>query len=179
MFLIYLFGFKNSFNFGVKYILATSFATLITDTQWDIAYAIKTVAQIDIAKKEFSYKNHMINSKKLIYILIFSTIIMGIILYPSYNVDIIATLLITGIELVSLYVYPIYITKLTFIQLEYSAIKATISTQIANILRIFCSFIPSPFCTSIGLAVSVMYQLMSTHYIISKNKLNMEIKKFG
>ena len=102
---------------------------------------------------------------------------MGIILYPSYNVDIIATLLITGIELLSLYVYPIYITKLTFIQLEYSAIKATISKQIANILRIFCSFIPSPFCTSIGLAVSVMYQLMSTHYIISKNKLNMEIKK--
>src|SRR5699024_10516683 len=35
MFIIYLFGFKNSFNFGEKYILATSFATLITDTQWD------------------------------------------------------------------------------------------------------------------------------------------------
>ena len=175
MFIIYLFGFKNSFNFGEKYILATSFATLITDTQWDISNAIKIVAQIDIAKRLFSYKEHMKNSRKLIYLLIISTFIMGLILYPSYKVDITATLLIVGIELISLYMYPTYITKLTYIQLEYSAIKATISKQIANILRICCSFIPSPFCTSIGLAVSVIYQLVSTQCIIQKNKLNMEI----
>lgn len=175
MFIIYLFGFKNSFNFGEKYILATSFATLITDTQWDISNAIKTVAQIDIAKRLFSYKEHMKNSRKLIYLLIISTFIMGLILYPSYKVDITATLIIIGIELISLYMYPIYITKLTYIQLEYSAIKATISKQIANILRVCCSFIPSPFCTSIGLAVSVIYQLISTQYIISKNKIDMEI----
>ncbi len=179
MFIIYLFGFKNSFNFGEKYILAISFATLITDTQWDISYAIKTVAQIDITKKEFSYKEHMINSRKLIYILIISTFIMGVVLCPIYKVDIVATLIITGIELISLYVYPIYITKLTYIQLEYSAIKATISKQIANIFRIFCSFIPSPFCASIGLAVSVICQLTSTQYIIRKNKLNMEINQKG
>ena len=177
MFIIYLFGFKNSFNFGEKYILATSFATLITDTQWDVSYAIKTVAQIDITKRDFSYKEHMKNSRKLIYLLIISTFIMGIALYPSYKVDITATLLIVGIELISLYMYPMYITKLTYIQLEYSAIKATISKQIANILRICCSFIPSPFCTSIGLAVSVIYQLTSTQYIIHKNKLNMEISQ--
>ena len=177
MFIIYLFGFKNSFNFGEKYILATSFATLITDTQWDISNAIKTVAQIDIAKRLFSYKEHMKNSRKLIYLLIISTFIMGLILYPSYKVDITATLIIVGIELISLYMYPIYITKLTYIQLEYSAIKATISKQIANILRVCCSFIPSPFCTSIGLAVSVIYQLVSTQYIIHKNKLNLEISQ--
>lgn len=175
MFIIYLFGFKNAFNFGAKYILATSFATLITDTQWDISYAIKTVAQIDITKKIFSYKQHIKNSRKLIYILILSTIIMGVILYPSYKSDLTATLLIVSIELISLYLYPVYITKLTFIQLEYSAIKATISKQIANILRIFCSFIPSPFCTSFGLAVSVIYQLTSTHYMINKNNLSLEM----
>lgn len=177
MFIIYLFGFKNSFNFGEKYILATSFATLITDTQWDISNAIKTVAQIDIAKRLFSYKEHMKNSRKLIYLLIISTFIMGLILYPSYKVDITATLLIVGIELISLYMYPTYITKLTYIQLEYSAIKATISKQIANILRVCCSFIPSPFCTSIGLAISVIYQLVSTQCIIQKNKLNLEISQ--
>ena len=176
MFVIYLFGLKNSFNFGEKYILATSFATLITDTQWDIAYAIKTVTQIDITKKEFSYKEHMKNSRKLVYLLIVSSIIMGIILYPSYRVDITATLIIVSIELISLYMYPIYLTKLTYIQLEHSAIKATVSKQIANALRIICSFIVSPFCTSIGLAVSVIYQLVSTHYIIKKNKINMEMK---
>lgn len=175
MFIIYLFGFKNSFNFGEKYILATSFATLITDTQWDISGAIKTVAQIDIAKRLFSYKEHMKNSRKLIYLLIISTFIMGLILYPSYKVDITATLVIVAIELISLYMYPIYITKLTYIQLEYSVIKATISKQIANILRICCSFIPSPFCTSIGLAISVIYQLGATQYIINKNKLNLEM----
>ena len=81
---------------------------------------------------------------------------MGIILYPSYKVDIMATSIIVSIELVSLYMYSIYLTKLTYIQLEHSAIKATISKQIANILRIFCSFISSPYCTSIGLAVSVV-----------------------
>lgn len=175
MFLIYLLGFKNSFDFGEKYILAISFSTLITDTQWDVSYAIKTVAQIDITKRKFSYKEHMQNSRKLIYILIASTFIMGMVLYPSYKVDIVATLIITGIELISLYMYPIYITRLTYIQLEYSAIKATISKQIANILRICCAFIPSPFCTSIGLAISVIYQLTSTKYIIWKNKLNMEM----
>lgn len=176
MFVIYLFGLKNSFNFGEKYILATSFATLITDTQWDIAYAIKTVAQIDITKKEFSYKEHMKNSRKLVYLLIVSSIIMGIILYPSYRVDITATLIIVSIELISLYMYPIYLTKLTYIQLEHSAIKATVSKQIANALRIICSFIVSPFCTSIGLTVSVIYQMASTHYIIKKNKISMEMK---
>lgn len=175
MFIIYLLGFKNSFDFGEKYILAISFSTLITDTQWDVSYAIKTVAQIDITKRKFSYKEHMQNSRKLIYILIASTFIMGMVLYPSYKVDIVATLIITGIELISLYMYPIYITRLTYIQLEYSAIKATISKQIANILRICSAFIPSPFCTSIGLAISVIYQLTSTKYIIWKNKLNMEM----
>lgn len=166
----------NSFDFGEKYILAISFGTLITDTQWDISDAIKTVAQIDIAKKEFSYKEHMKNSKKLVWLLIISSIIMWIILYPFYKVDIIATLIIVGIELICMYLYPFYITKLTFVQMEYSAMKATISKQIANTLRIFCSFIASPFCTSIGLAVSAIYQLVSMQYIISKNKLNMEMK---
>lgn len=176
MFIIYLFGFKNSFDFGEKYILAISFGTLITDTQWDISDAIKTVAQIDIAKKEFSYKAHMKNSRKLVWLLIISSIIMWILLYPFYKVDIIATLIIVGIELICMYLYPVYITKLTFVQMEYSAMKATISKQIANTLRIFCSFIASPFCTSIGLVVSVIYQLVSMQYIISKNKLNMEMK---
>ena len=110
MFIIYLFGLKNSFDFGEKYILAISFGTLITDTQWDISDAIKTVAQIDIAKKEFSYKEHMKNSRKLVWLLIISSIIMWIILYPFYKVDIIVTLIIVGIELICMYLYPFYIT---------------------------------------------------------------------
>lgn len=177
MFIIYLFGFKNAFNFGEKYILATSFATLITDTQWDIAHAIKTVAQIEITKKIFSYKEHLKNSRKLVVMLIVSSILMGLVLYSSYQIDILITIIIAGIELISLYMYPVYITKLTYIQMEYSALKATIHKQVANILRIACSFIPSPFCTSIGLAVSATYQLLLTHGIIHKNNIDMEMKQ--
>lgn len=176
MFFIYLFGFKNSFVFGDKYILAISFATLITDTQWDISDAIKTTAQIDITKKVFSYKKHLKNSRKLVYILILSSFIMGVLLYPNYKSDVFATLFIMCIELISLYLYPIYITKLAFIQLEHSATKATINKQMANILRVLCSFIPSPFCTSFGLMASVTYQLISTEYIVKRNNIDLEVK---
>lgn len=177
MFIIYLFGFKNTFNFGEKYVLAISFAALITDTQWDISNAIKTLAQIEITKKTFSYKEHIKNSRILIYLLIISSLVMGLVLYPSYMSDISATIIIVSVELISLYIFPIYITKLTFIQLEYSTIKATINKQIANILRIICSLIPTPFCTSFGLMASVFYQSLSSDYIIKKNELDLEMKK--
>lgn len=175
MFIIYLFGLKNVFDFGDKYVLAISFATLITDTQWDVAHAIATIAQIDIAKREYSNKKHLSNSYKLISLLVLSSVIMGLILYPIYNVDILITSIIGINELICLCLYPIYITRLIYIQLEYSALQATLSKQIANILRTLCSFVISPFCTSIGLMVSVLYQLISTKYIIVKNKINMEM----
>lgn len=177
MFIIFLFGFKTAFNFGEKYILAISFSDLITDTQWDAAYSIKILAQIDITKKVFSYKEHLKNSKKLIYILITSVVVMGAILYPFYHPDIIITLIMTGIGLICIYMYPFYITKMTFLQMEFSAIKATISKQTANVLRIICSFLPTPFCTTIGLMISATYQLLSTNYYVTKNKLNMEMKE--
>ena len=85
MLIIYLFGFKHAFDFGEKYILAISFATIITDMQWDVACAIKVVAQIGITKKAFSLKTHLKNSRNLIFLLIASTIFMGIILYPIYT----------------------------------------------------------------------------------------------
>lgn len=171
MLIIYLFGFKHAFNYGEKYILAVSFATLITDTQWDVACAIKTIAQIDITKKTFSLKEHLKNSRKLIYILVTSSLLMGLVLYPFYEPCIEAVLIIWLLEVISMGVYPIYITNLTYIQLEFSALKATITKEIANIIRILCTIIPSPFCTSIGLILGVIYQLIVTKYVIVKNKL--------
>ena len=114
---------------------------------------------------------------KLTYILIASSGIMGLILYPFYEVDLTVVLIVAVMELACMYKYPIYITKLQFIQLECSALKATISKQIANGFRVICSFIPSPFCTSIGLVISAIFQLVSTQYLIKKNKLNMEMKE--
>ena len=103
--------------------------------------------------------------------------VMGTALYPFYKTDIPVTLIITIIGLICLCMYPVYVTKMTFLQMEYSAMKATISKQIANILRIICSFLPTPFCTTIGLMISATYQLLSTNYYITKNKLNMEMKE--
>lgn len=174
LFIIYLIGFKNSFSFGDTYVLAISFATLITDTQWDMADSVITVAQIDISNKNFSYKEHIKNSRKLVSILVLSSILMGCVLYGKYKTNIFITLLVAGLELIAIYLYPIYITKLTFIQLEHSQIKATINKQIANTLRIVSSFIPTPFCTAIGTFISMIYQLVSTNFIIKKNKLNLE-----
>ena len=54
-FIIYLLGFSNSFAYGDKYIVAITFATLITDIQWDMAAAIKTAAKIDIVKRNFDF----------------------------------------------------------------------------------------------------------------------------
>lgn len=176
MFLIYLFGLKNAFNFGDKYVLAISFATLITDTQWDIAHVIRNAAQIDITKRLFSYREHARNGRHLTYLLILSTMVMGLILYPSYQCDLTATLIFVSVELISLFYYHNYIIKFMFIQLEYSALQATIHMQIAKILRIACSFIPSPFCTTLGLALSVVYQLGATHLIIKRHKLCLEMK---
>ena len=52
-FIMYLFGFSNSFSFGQKYVTAITFVTLITDVQWDVSSAIKNVAKIDIVKEKF------------------------------------------------------------------------------------------------------------------------------
>ena len=58
-FIIYLFGFKNSFAYGTKYIVAINLATLVTDLQWDIETSVSTVAKIDISKNKFVYKEHL------------------------------------------------------------------------------------------------------------------------
>ena len=88
LFIIYLIGFKNSFSFGDTYVLAISFATLITDTQWDMADSVITVAQIDISNKSFSYKKHIKNSRKLVSMLVLSSILMGCVLYGKYKTNI-------------------------------------------------------------------------------------------
>ncbi len=177
MFIIYLFGLKNSFNFGENYILANSFVSLITETQLDMIGATKTAAQVDIAKNIFSYKEHIKNSENLGFVLFVSSMVMALVLYPIYKVDILYTAIFFGIRIFHLIVYPIYSSKITFIQLEKSAPEATINKQIANILRIACSFIPTPFCVGIGLLVSTLYHLLYTNISVKVHKLDLEMKK--
>ena len=63
--MIFLFGLSNALEFGEKYANAITFVALITDTQWDVFYSISVCAQIDIAKKDFNYTQHIKNAYKL------------------------------------------------------------------------------------------------------------------
>lgn len=158
--IIYLFGFSNSFDFGENYALAISFATIVGDVQWDIIFAVDTVAKIDISKRKFRFKEHLKNGLILASFLTLSTITMTALLYKTYNVDLnIAIIFIAG-ELLNLMIYPFYCIKICCLQLEESALKTTTNKEVANILRTAMSFVATPYCTIIGQLVSMFYQLL-------------------
>ncbi len=161
--LIYLFGLKNVFSFGEKYILATTFATLVTDMQWDIIRSIIIVEKVDIAKKNFVYQKHMKNAYLLDGILIISIFFMSFALYHQYNPELKISMLLIGAELIMLLMYPIYMTRTCYLQLEYSGIKVTVHKEIANLIRMLLSAsLVTPYCTAISQLVSMIYQLFYT-----------------
>lgn len=170
-FIIYLFGLSNAFEFGEKYVLAITFSTLVTDMQWDITHAIGTVAKIDLSKRKFNYKEHLKNAYKLIFMLVVSIIIMSLTMYNGYNTDLLITSIFILGEIFCFIMYPLYIIKTCYLQLEYSAVKTTIYKQIANILRTIMSFIPTPYCTLIGQLVSMLYQLIYTKVLVRGTKI--------
>lgn len=171
--LIYLFGFKNVFSFGENYVLAMTFATLVTDLQWDVIHAIVTVAKVDIPKQNFDYKKHMKNAYQLDAMIIVSSFVMAFALYGKYQPDLKLAILYIGAEIIMLMLYPIYITKTCYLQLEYSATKTTINKELANVIRMLISAtLVSPYCTVIGQLTSMVYQLIYTKimWISKENK---------
>ena len=169
--IIYLFGFSNAFEFGEKYILAITFATLLTDMQWDIAHAIATVAKIDISKNNFNYKEHLKNAYKLTSLLIISIAIMFISMYKFYNTDLIITIIFVLGDIIGFIMYPLYTIKTCYLQLEYSAVKTTLHKQISNIARTAMSFLPTPYCTMIGQLTSIAYQLIYTKFLWKRRNI--------
>ena len=130
-FLMYLFGFSNSFAFGEKYVVAITYATLVTDLQWDVAEAIKTVAKIDIVKNKFDYAYHFRNAVKLILILIFTVLLMSVSLYQIYKPDILTISIFISLHIVDfITVSQIYI-KMCYLEIEYSPAKTTANNIIA------------------------------------------------
>lgn len=169
--LIYLFGLSNAFKYGENYALAISFSTLITDAQWDITHSIGVAARIDIVKNKFKYSEHLKNAFKLIGLILISIIAMFGILYPIYKSELYITLIYVGAEIITFIAYPLYIIKICYMQIEYSAINATINKQISNTIRFILSFIPTPFCTVIGQLASMTYQLIYSNIMVRfKNK---------
>ncbi|MBO4816547.1 MAG: hypothetical protein J5507_06670 [Clostridia bacterium] len=168
-FLIYFFGFSNSFNYGEKYVLAITFATLVTDMQWDIKGAIDTVAKIDIAKKNFVYVEHRKNACKLISILITSVIVMSVIAYPFYKPDIKIAGIFILLHIVNFIIEPFYTIKEDWLQLEASASKTTFNIFVAFLIRTIVCFIPTPFCTILGQMASSSYEFIYSNLNYKKH----------
>ena len=92
----------------------------------------------------------------------------------------IITLIFLSFELINFIIYPIYKIKTCYLQLEYSAIKATTNKIVSNGLRMIMSFIKTPFCTGLGQVCSSIYQLISINVMFNRNyeiKVNGTIDK--
>ena len=169
-FFIFLFGLSNALEFGEQYALALTFIALITDMQWDTFSSIVVVAQIDISKNRFNYKEHIKNAYCLLGILFSTILLMFVILYNSYNLNMIITLIYFSFEIINFLIYPIYKIKTCYLQLEYSALKTTSNKIISSILRFIMSLLPTPFCTGIGQVVSSFYQFITINYMYRKKQ---------
>lgn len=167
-FLIFLFGLSNALEYGAKYAIALNFVALITDTQWDALASISTVAKIDICQNKFNYKEHKRNAYKLLAILFISVIIMFICLFRFYELDLKITMIYLLFEVANFIIYPIYRIKTCYLQLEWSAFKTTSNKITASILRMFMSFLKTPFCTGIGQIASSIYQFITINVIFKK-----------
>ena len=167
-FLIFLFGLSNALEYGAKYAIALNFVALITDTQWDALASISTVAKIDICQNKFNYKEHRRNAYKLLAILFVSVIIMFICLFEFYELDLKITMIYLLFEVMNFIIYPIYRIKTCYLQLEWSAFKTTSNKITASILRMFMSFLKTPFCTGIGQITSSIYQFITINVIFKK-----------
>lgn len=169
-FIIYLFGLSNSFSFGEKYVVAITFATLITDIQWDVSAAVKNVAKIDIVKEKFDYIEHFKNAIKFTLLLIISVILMGLIIYPIYNPNLLIVCIFIFLHIIDFAMTPFKNIKMCYLEIEYSPTKTTINTIIAYIIRTVISLLPTPFCTIMGQICSSIYELIYAKVTYKKFK---------
>lgn len=171
-FLIFLFGLSNAATFGVKYLAAMNFVALITDCQWDSFESIGEAAKIDLAKNKFDYKESRKNAYILLFLLLSSTMLMFLIMFRFYDLNIYLVLIYLSVEVINFLIFPIYKLKTCYLTLEYSSIKMTFNKFIASGIRVISSFLPTPFCTILGQLISAFYLLISTNIITRKKERN-------
>lgn len=172
-FLIFLFGLSNVIEYGSAYTLALTFVALITDCQWDTFTAIAEVANIDISKRRFEYKEHIKNAYRLLFWLVISVFIMFVTLYNFYDLNLRLVLIYLSFEILNFILYPLYTIKTCYLKLEYSSMKITFNKVFANLLRFSFSMLSTPFCTGLGQIFSSLYQFISTSIIFRvKNRHN-------
>ena len=169
MFIIYFIGHINTYSFGMKYILASTFVGIVTDTQWDMIYAIQTAVHIDVSKDNFSFKEHLKNGYKLSFILILSSIIMSFVLYKLYTPNIIIFLICFFVQIDFMLFFPIIRIRQHYLQIKSKETNTnpTLHSSISKTLRTICSFIHNPYCTYMGQIVEMIYNYIYTK-IVSK-----------
>ena len=168
-FLIFLFGFSKTLSFGPEYTIALTFVSLITDCQWDVYDVIITVAQIDIAKNKFNFKEHLKNAYKFFLILLSSIVVMFMILYWYYDLVFYIVFILLMFNIINMAVYPLYKIKNCYLQLEYSPLKMVANRVIASGSRLGISFWQNPYCTGVGHTVSSVFQLIIVNWMFNKN----------
>lgn len=168
-FLIYLFGYSKTLEFGPEYAIALTFVSLITDCQWDVFDVIITAAQIDVAKKQFNFKEHLKNAYKFFLILLASMFVMFIILYWYYDLVFYIVFILLMFNIINMAVYPLYKIKNCYLQLEYSPLKMVGNRLLSSGARLGVSFWQNPYCTGVGHTVSSLIQLVIVNLIFKKN----------
>ncbi|MBR3269710.1 hypothetical protein IKG07_00420 [Candidatus Saccharibacteria bacterium] len=168
MFMIYLFGLSHSIEYGMAYMVALNFTTLITDMQWDSYESIDTVAKIDISKRTFDYKKSLKNSYKLLFILMLTSLAMFFITIKFYEVDMQIFLIYLGLELSYFVVYPIIALKICYLQIKWSPLKTTVNKAIALLIWFVASFMPTPYCLYIGQMIFAAYQIITYGWMYKK-----------
>lgn len=168
-FIIYMFGLSNALEYGEIYGNALTFVSLITDTQWDTAEAITIASNIDISKSNFNYKTSRNNAYKLLLLLVGTSVIMFLLLFSFYDLNLKITLIYFSFELISFCMFPIYKIKTCYLQLEYSSLKTTSNKIISSILRMSVSLLKTPYCTGFGQICSSIYQFVTINVMFHNN----------
>jgi len=168
--IIYLFGLRVAFSYGAEYVIAINFVSLVTDPQWDALNAQYTIAKIDISKGEYNYQKAIKHSVILSAFYALTSIVLFFALFKVYGVSLELGLIFLSVQVIDFVVEAFGANIRTFIQLEYSSLKSTISTIIIKSVRALISILVlNPFNTSIGqlldsVLVMIVFYIMRFKY---------------
>ncbi len=107
------------------------------------------------------------NTKANVYTILFNIVSLGSLLSLSLITK--NQMIITNGSLLMMLICIV----IMFI-LEYSSVKMTANMFVSSGIRVVSSFLPTPFCTSIGQLVSSIYQLVTTSIYMKKFKESRE-----
>ena len=160
MLIIYLFGFRNAFGYGEKYLTTINFISLITTAQWESIYSIGTVAKIDISQDNYHYTKALKNAFVLTSVSSLSSVILFFSLFSVYQINIGLGIAYLTFQIFDIMIYSITSNLTSFIQLKHSAFKNTVNKITSKGARVALSFLPTPFCNDIAQVVGGVILLL-------------------